>query len=258
MKTFFIGKNCIEVGNTDSTNSHMARLQAEKPLFEGMVVLAQGQEQGRGQRGTVWESEPGQNLTLSIFLKPGFLGPGEQFRLNKAVSLGVKEFVMAACMPDGGGGHVAPEVRIKWPNDIYIGGKKAAGILIENSVGGSTLQHSIVGIGINVNQEVFSSDLPNPTSLKLVCGKLFDLKDCLEQLCSGIERRYLQLRSSSKELEADYLKSLYRLEEWALYTYQEETIKAKIIGITGIGKLVLETEMGQRRECDFKEVVFSK
>lgn len=275
MKALFIGKNCIEVEKTDSTNSYLAILATGGPIsfhllplsggegkgvFDGTVVITKRQEQGKGQRDNRWESEPGKNLTLSILLKPTFLRTDEQFQLNKAVSLGVAEFVLAVFFPfEGGKG----DVRIKWPNDIYIGNKKIAGILIENSVSGNTLQQSIVGIGINVNQEKFSAELPNPTSLKLVSGKEFDLKECLEELCSCIEKRYLQLRPPSgilpKEeggIDSDYLKSLYRFGEPANYKYKGQALNAKITGVTKVGKLMIETEKGKMLECDFKEVMF--
>lgn len=290
MKTIFLGKNCIEVDKADSTNSYLAGLVSgslipgpspkEKgvmTVFEGTVVVAKHQEQGRGQRGATWESEPGKNLTLSIFLQPAFLRPDEQFRLNKAVSLGVLEFIHPLLHLPQEGRKTAQGfgslpfgeseerglVSIKWPNDIYIGNKKVAGILIENSVSGNRLQHSIVGIGINVNQEKFSAGLPNPTSLKLITGKEFDLSECLQELCSCIERRYLQLRPHPNPLphgegaiDRDYLKNLYRFKEWASYKYKGDAIKAKIIGVTPIGMLVMETESGKKIEYDFKEVVF--
>lgn len=255
MKTLFIGQNCIEVEKTNSTNSHLAKLYAEKPLFEGTVVITGCQEQGRGQRGASWESEPGKNLTLSILLNPTFLRPEEQFQLNKAISLGVAEFVVAVCSPFPS--VRAGEVKIKWPNDIYIGTKKVAGILIENSVSGGKLQQSIIGIGINVNQEKFSAGLPNPTSLKSETSKEFELRECLEQLCSCIEKRYLDLRAGKvSEIDADYLKSLYRFGEWAGYEYKGETLKAKISGVARSGKLLLETEKKGNLECDLKEIGF--
>jgi BirA family biotin operon repressor/biotin-[acetyl-CoA-carboxylase] ligase len=126
-------------------------------------------------------------------------------------------------------------------------------------VSGNSLQHYIIGIGINVNQEKFSSKLPNPTSLKIETGKEYNLQECLAQLCSCIESRYLELRANHfTELDNDYLKNLYRFGEWAYYSYKEKRIKAKIIGITKLGKLILETEEKKRLECDFKEVEFHK
>jgi len=270
METIFIGKNCIEVEKTDSTNSYLARLMISHPtsfdkeqgVFEGTVVLTNNQEQGRGQRGATWESEPNKNLTLSILLHPIFLRPNEQFQLNKAVSLGVADFVssilsLSTSVNADSYRKGEERVRIKWPNDIYIGDKKVAGILIENFVSGDKLQQSIIGIGLNVNQVKFSAKLPNPTSLKIVAEKEFDLGECLAQLCSWVEKRYLELRTNHlSRIDNDYLQNLYRIGEWANYNCKGEIIKARITGITKVGKLILETEKRNILECDFKEVVF--
>ena len=270
MKTLFIGKNCIEVEKTDSTNSYLASLtlSTEKEAFEGTIVVAKHQEQGRGQRGTTWSTEPGKNLTLSILLNPTFLKAEEQFQLNKALSLGVLEFIRLSVSPplpfspsglESGNGRKGESggALIKWPNDIYIGNKKVAGILIENSVSGSSLQQSIVGIGINVNQDKFPAEIPNPISLKIVSGQEFDLKECLAELCSCIEKRYLELRAGRlSEIDKSYLQNLYRLGELADYKYNGQIIKAKITGVNIIGKLLLQMENGEKQECDFKEVEF--
>lgn len=255
MNTLFTGQKIIRLRSTDSTNSHLIRVSAKKKLPEGTLVITQKQGKGRGQRGTIWESDAGKNLTLSILLHPTFLKPDEQFILNKVVSLGVSKFVVGVLSPffEGGKG----DAKIKWPNDIYIGNKKVAGLLIENSVSGNKLQQSIIGIGINVNQEKFSAELPNPTSLKLVSGKYFDLDECLSQLCSCIESRYLQLSANHFEkINKDYLQNLYCFGEWANYKYKGEVLKAKITGITKTGKLILEKENEEKLECDFKEVDF--
>ena len=248
MNTIFIGKYRIEVEKTDSTNSYTGRLHEENPLFEGTVVIAKHQEQGRGQRGTTWESEPNKNLTLSLFLQPGFLPADEQFVLSKTISLGVMEWVASVGVSN---------VKIKWPNDIYVGDKKIAGILIENSVSGTKFQHSIIGVGINVNQEKFSSHLSNPTSLKIITGNECNLDTCLSQLCFFIEKRYLQLKSHRVgEIDKDYMNALYRFGEWGHCTYKHESLTTKIIGVTKNGKLILQKQDGEKVICDLKEVGF--
>ncbi len=261
MKTLFIGKNCIRLEETDSTNSYLTRIASEKDLPEGTVAVARAQEQGKGQRGTRWESDRDKNLTLSILLKPRFLKPDEQFMLSKAVALGVREFIYHSASPfprlsvstkeaDG-------KICIKWPNDIYIGSKKIAGILIENSVNGNSLSQSVAGIGININQEHFSAALPNPTSLKVVAGKEFDLEECLEGVCSCIEGRYLLLRQNDfSKIDSEYLRNLYRFGEWAKYKHKDKELNAKITGVTKAGKLILETETKEMLECEMKEVKF--
>lgn len=253
MKTIFIGQYCIKLERTDSTNSYLTQLSSKKKLHEGTVVIAQRQERGRGQRGAIWESEGGKNLTLSILLYP-VLRPDEQFILNKVVSLGVLDFIRLSVSPllrfslSG----KKDRARIKWPNDIYIGSKKIAGILIENSVSGNKLQQSVIGLGINVNQEIFSAKLPNPTSLKLITAKDFDLEYCLEELCSCIESRYMLFKANLFEkINEDYLLNLYRFRQWANYKYKGERLKAKITGVTKTGKLVLQKENGKILECDF-------
>lgn len=263
MNTLFIGQKIIAPEQTDSTNSHLLRMLEKEELFEGTVVITNKQKSGRGQRGATWESEEDKNLTFSILLYPIFISPAEQFILNKAVSLGVVEFVyscLASPIPpnshwDGEG--LRKDVRIKWPNDIYVGDKKIAGILIENIVLGNHLQRAVVGIGININQEKFSSQIPNPTSLKMITGKEFNLEKCFWQLCSCIEKRYLQLKSNHIEkIDADYRDLLYRLGMWSFFRYKGEMLKARITGITKNGKLILETEKKEVLECDFKEVNF--
>ncbi|MFH1005410.1 MAG: biotin--[acetyl-CoA-carboxylase] ligase [Bacteroidota bacterium] len=266
--TLFIGKNCIEVEKTDSTNSYLSRLlnddssallqdKKENKLPEGTIVITKHQQAGRGQRGTIWESEPNKNLTFSILLRPTFLKPDEQFMLNKVVAMGVMEFVTSSLDSISPWKQNEREVKIKWANDIYVGNKKVAGILIENSVSGNQLQQSIIGIGINVNQKKFSAELPNPVSFKLITNKEFDLKECLFQLCSFIEKRYLQLKANHFEkINKDYLNALYCFEEWKNYKYKGEFLLAKITGITKVGKLMLETKRGKFLECNFKEVEF--
>lgn len=234
-----------------STNSFLADLSVRNKLPEGTVVIAFMQEQGRGQRGTTWQSEAGKNLTLSILLKPMFIKVNEQFALNKAISLGVMDFITEHIKKE-----TAKEVKIKWPNDIYIGNKKVAGILIENSVSGNGLIQSVIGIGINVNQERFPPDIPNATSLRIETGKEFILLTEFEQLAFCLEKRYLQLSGYLKEIDTDYLKNLYRFNEWANYHFGREKINARITGISATGKLLLEKRNLEMIECDFKEVKF--
>lgn len=248
MKTLFIGQYCIKLDKTDSTNSYLSELLVKSSLAEGSIVIAGNQEKGKGQRGTGWESEQGKNITLSVLLKPAFLAPDEQFELSKAVALSVADFIRENIR------HA--EIKIKWPNDIYIDNKKVAGILIENSVSGNSISHSVIGIGININQESFSKELPNPSSLKLAAGKEFDLEECLERLCSCIEKRYLQLRSDPEEIGCDYLGCLYRFDKWAFYNFKGEKLIARIMGVSKTGKLILERKNKERLECDIKEVEF--
>jgi BirA family biotin operon repressor/biotin-[acetyl-CoA-carboxylase] ligase len=170
--------------------------------------------------------------------------------LNKMVSLGVYDMISKLVTDPS-------QVKIKWPNDIYVGNKKISGMLIENAIIGNTFQHSILGIGININQEVFSSDAPNPISLKNITGRDYKLKDCLTILCSCIDGRYEFLRNEGTNwLDKDYLSALYRKGESALYVYKNAMISATIIDVSEEGMLILESMEEKIIECDFKEIVF--
>lgn len=230
----------------DSTNSYcMGMANNGKP--EGYAVAAFYQEQGRGQRGNSWESEDGKNLTFSLLLRPTFLRVEEQFLLSKVVALSICDWIK----PHG------ETATIKWPNDIYVGDKKVAGILIENSFSSQVLDLSVVGIGLNLNQTNFSTDIPNPTSMMLLTNKQFRPEIVLSELVASIQARYYQLKHGQKELlPEDYLKSLYKFQHYFNYSSSEGKFKAKIIGVQPTGKLILETDEGQQLSFGFKEVSF--
>jgi len=202
-KTLFLGKNLTFVPECHSTNDLALQLCQKKEWFEGTLVITHNQTAGRGQRGNTWIAEVGKNLTFSLLLKPTFLSGQEQFYLSVFVSLGIRDYVTE---------HTDQKVHIKWPNDILAGEKKMAGILIENQIAGNNLIGSVIGIGLNINQQHFGID--SPTSLSLLTGKDYNLSDELETLLQKLERRYLQLKERKfTVLMDDYLKELYRLNE---------------------------------------------
>ena len=271
MDTLFIGQNIIKLDSVDSTNDYANKLlsqELDRPLvhsrfkregrnvFDGTVVYALSQRTGRGQRGNRWESEPYKNLTFSIVLYPIFIRAEEQFMLSKVVSLGICDYVNSV-VTNPALNNFEYGVKIKWPNDINIGDEKVAGILIENSIRSNEITHSVIGVGVNVNQTRFSSDIPNPTSIKLITGENFDLEICLSELCSCIEARYLQLKSGKKEeISNDYLKVLYWYQQMSIYEINGNKFTAIMTGISDQGKLILEKEDGGIIECNFEEVSF--
>jgi len=223
----------------------MAKAQIGAP--EGLVVAAFFQEKGRGQRGSTWESESGKNLTFSLLLRPIFMKVEEQFTISKAIALSICDWLK----------NNSVDACIKWPNDIYVGDKKIAGILIENSFSSAVLDVSIIGIGFNLNQTIFSPEIPNPTSLMLLRGNSYRPENVLSELIESIQSRYLQLQQGLKtKVWADYLKSLYRFQNLSNYSNADGSFKAKIIGVKPTGELILETENGQQRTFGFKEVNF--
>lgn len=252
MNPLFTGKEITELESVDSTNSYATELLKHRRLTEGHVVWAKRQTQGRGQRGNVWESEPGSNVTLSVILYPTFLPPGKQFYLTQAISLGVCDFVSYYLNRCG----AQRPVFIKWPNDIFAGDQKIAGILIENSLRGAQIAAAVTGIGINVNQSVFNS--PNdPTSLRLLTGHTFDIRACVHDLCAFIEPRYLQLRAGKIALlQEEYHSRMYRMDEWSYYRAGDRVFAGRISGVTDEGRLLVDAESGERLVFDFKEVTF--
>ena len=254
MNTLFIGQKIIELDAIDSTNSYAIDLLKTESLSEGVVIWTKNQTKGRGQRGNKWDSEPFKNVTFSIILKPSFLSIKQQFYLNKAISLAIADFVSDTLNKNDKNNRVT----IKWPNDIYIDNKKISGILIENSIRSNRIINSVVGVGVNINQTIFKSDVSNPTSLKTICENEFDLEKCLSDLCSYIEARYLQLKSNKLEtLDEAYKKILYRYKEWMSFRIGEKNIKARIIDISSEGRLVIETPDEKKSDYGFKEIVFA-
>jgi BirA family transcriptional regulator, biotin operon repressor / biotin---[acetyl-CoA-carboxylase] ligase len=244
-----IGHEIIRLTEVDSTNRYfMDWLLRERPE-EGTVVITGSQTAGKGTDGSVWESERGLNLTFSFILYPSFLAPGEQFYLNKAVSLGMADIV-SECLPG------RDDIRIKWPNDIYIGNHKLAGTLIQNGVKGSVFDFSVIGIGLNVNQVSFRGDAPNPISLKMSTGQDFDLDKVLLKTLEKIENRYDLLKKGMNEaMDIDYLEALYRFNMLSGFVYQGNQIIAKITGVNRYGQLILEIPGEKIMECDLKEIV---
>jgi BirA family biotin operon repressor/biotin-[acetyl-CoA-carboxylase] ligase len=242
--------NIIEIDETESTNRFVSEMISTTGLAEGTVISAKFQLAGKGAGDNSWESEAGKNLLISIILKPEFLSLHNQFMLNIIASLGVHDMIAQLC------GNAAA-IKIKWPNDIYAENKKIAGMLVENAIMGDTFMYTILGIGLNINQEIFVSDAPNPVSLKNITGKEYDLKECLSLLCSKIDKRYKQLKEMQyNKLSAEYLSSLYRKGEDAKYIYKEQVISAVIIGVSDEGKLILKTPNNELIKCDFKEIEF--
>jgi BirA family transcriptional regulator, biotin operon repressor / biotin---[acetyl-CoA-carboxylase] ligase len=243
-----IGNKIIKLVDLDSTNTYLQQLISnnEKDI-EGLVVVAENQNKGRGQRGNDWNSEEGKNLTFSILLKSKLLVQ-HQFLLSKVISLGILDFLNKLGIVNA---------TIKWPNDVYIDKNKVAGILIENTIRENKIYNSIVGIGLNVNQINFNNKIKNPTSLiKELQGDILDLEELLGQLLFFIEKRYLLLKTNKTSvINADYLKGLYGLGEYKNFNINNTVVEAKIVGVSELGRFQLEIN-NRVEEFDLKEVEF--
>lgn len=247
-ESLFIGKNVISLETVDSTNDYAKQLLSSQKPTDGTLIIAKAQTKGRGQLGNIWQTETGKNLTASYILYPNFLSPDKQFYLNMAVALGIREFCESIC---------AEHVQIKWPNDILINGKKVCGVLIENALQGSKIQHAIIGIGININQTKFEEHLPNATSILLEnSNQTLAIEPLAAQLSSFLEKYYLQLRLLHFNfLEKAYTTSLWRYNQTAEFKKGDTVFKGEITGVTKEGKLEIDVK-GKPQKFGFKEIAF--
>jgi BirA family biotin operon repressor/biotin-[acetyl-CoA-carboxylase] ligase len=230
--TLFTGQQLIWLPACASTNSEAQQLLRENRASEGCTVITDDQFAGRGQRGNQWLAAPGENLTLSIVLLPTFLEASQQFLLSQAVALAMRDWAEAFLQP-------ADQLRVKWPNDLYFGTQKLGGVLIENSLNGSKIQSSIVGIGLNVNQRHFA--VPTATSLGALTGRYFQCELLAARLLECLEKRYLQLRAGQLgELRRAYLAGLYRYQEWHEYEVAGRRVRGQIVGVEPDGRLAVE------------------
>lgn len=246
--TLFTGKTIKYLPVCHSTNDIAAEIiQSETNVFEGMVIITDNQTAGRGQRGNVWEASVGENLTFSLILKPSFLKASEQFKLNVAVSLGVLD-----CLSE----YIDEDLKVKWSNDIYFQNHKMGGILIENTLQGYQIGHSVIGIGLNINQTHFP--VINATSLKNVTKNplKYDLSEILSKLLESLEKNYLTIKNGDYEmLKSRYLSNLFRMNENHHFRKNGQLFLGKITGINESGQLGIETD-GLVEYFGFKEVEF--
>lgn len=245
-KTF----NIISFKELESTNLKILEDYTAGSLQINTVYVADYQHSGRGIDQNVWQSEEGKNLLFSIAVKPENLHPSQQFMLTKAISLAVTDSL--ALYFD------SELLKIKWPNDIYYQNKKLGGMLITHIINGNTIELSVIGIGINVNQNDFPKDLPNPISMTQITHKEISLTSLLENILLSVEDRLNQLKEVDLHhfISFEYLSRLFRLETWTQFKYRGEIVEARILGVNGYGQLLLEKREGIQVQCDLKEIEF--
>ena len=249
MNTLFVGQNLIELSEVNSTNTYAINLLREAQIPDGTLIFTQNQTAGRGQMGNQWQAETGKNLTFSLILHPTFLSAEKQFYLSKITSLAVlatlTEFLPTSLY----------DIKIKWSNDTLVGKKKISGILIENILRGNTLQSSVIGVGININQKNFAGLENQATSLSLLLEKDFNVKEILSKFCEHFEAFYLLLKQNNfQKITEQYLQKLHLFNEYGMYRANEKIFSAKIIDVEENGLLVLSTTENQILKFNFKEV----
>ena len=242
-----VGSQHIHLKRVNSTNKYATDMVSKSKPVEGTVISAAFQYEGRGQIGRFWESEASKNITCSTILRPMFLEARYQFQLNMAISIAVADTVRH---------YIDKTISVKWPNDIYVDDKKIAGILIQNTLKGKTIDTSVIGIGININQEKFSDDIPNPTSLKLESEQEVELADVFTQLFENLNLQYARLKNDNQELEIEYLDRLYRKDIPSQFILENDVESQGIIrGIDDTGQLIVEIDAAQKH-FGFREIKF--
>jgi BirA family biotin operon repressor/biotin-[acetyl-CoA-carboxylase] ligase len=238
--TLFTGQQLVWLPACPSTNTVAQQLQRENRASEGCTVMTGHQTAGRGQRGNQWEAAPNENIMLSVVWHPTFLAATEQFLLGQAVALAALDWARRWLGASG-----ETSLRVKWPNDLYAGTQKLGGILIENTLSGPKIQSSIVGIGLNVNQQAFA--VPTATSLSLLTGRHYDLAEAAARLLECLEARYLQLRAGRVgQLRQDYLAALYRYRQPHRFLVDGQETTGEIVGVEADGRLAVQLAEGVR------------
>lgn len=236
----------IRLKEIDSTNRFLRELKDEQE-DEMVVAVADFQTAGKGQGSHTWESEAGKNLLFSIKVHPRWVPVRQQFLLSMAGAIAIKEALETYV--DG--------ITLKWPNDVYWNDKKISGTLIETSIDSKGIKTCIFGIGINVNQEAFHSDAPNPVSLRQILGHEVDKDELLQKVIEGFRRYYELLRRADyMDVSGIYHLSLYRRKEFHRYEDADGDFEGAFVEVEDDGHLILHDKQGVIRSYSFGEVKF--
>lgn len=242
----------FQLKTIDSTNNYIAKLVKEVELAEGAVVMSACQTSGKGQQGNGWHSKVGENLLFSLLLKPSFLDVKSQFYLNMIVCLALKDTLGSFGLKD---------VKIKWPNDILVNNRKICGVLIENGIKKDKVNQSIIGVGLNVNEEMKCNPMLKAISLFDLINKRLDLNDVLELFKKDLSKWYLLLNKKQfSKIKKSYLNDLFYFNEFNSFFLKKNgcfvTETLKIIDIDEFGCLILENKKKQLKKVALKEIKF--
>ncbi len=238
-----IGEPFIELFTIDSTNNY-AMGQAHAGLARhGAAYFAHSQTAGKGQRSKSWTTQPGENITMSCVIEPQGPNSTRPFLLLAAIALACHDLFNH---------YTNGDVAIKWPNDIYWRDRKAGGILIENIYRSSLWSFAIAGMGININQDTFPGNLPNPVSLRQITGRKYDLQDLAHELCNRLDFRYRQFLEENNPLLEDYNTVLYKRNEKIKLKKENSVFQTTLIGVSPQGLLLTHDTI--ERQFEFGEV----
>lgn len=234
----------IKLNAIDSTNTFLKANKSISELPNYTVVTAEFQTNGRGQHGAKWESEPGKNLIASILVHDFHQKNVPDFELIMAVSVAIQKVLITLDVP---------ELAIKWPNDIMSGKYKIGGILIENLHKSTSAVHTIIGLGINVNQLHFDG-FPSASSMALVCKREFDRQLLLEQVVDSIQHTLSNWESGRVDAINAYQNSLFCKDKIATFKTSSGSFEGHIVGVNEQGKLVVQQNNQVEMAYDLKEI----
>ncbi|MES2779845.1 MAG: biotin--[acetyl-CoA-carboxylase] ligase [Bacteroidota bacterium] len=241
---YSLGNQVLHLGEVTSTNDLARQLLDEQIVHHGTFIRTDLQSKGRGQEQNVWESEKGANLLCSLILIPDQCKVDRQVHLNMSMCLAVRDMVQEYCPMN--------TVSIKWPNDIYVDDHKIAGILIENALQGTLIKHAIVGMGININQQLFEH--AKACSLATVTQQIYDVKGCSEMLLSHLKFRHDQWMFNQQEtLWNDYHQYLYKKDTLSTFEIAGHIVEGIVKGVDEAGRLLLQVG-NEVRILNVKEV----
>lgn len=249
MKEYKIKRHRLQT--VHSTNSFLRELNGGDASFDMELATTEFQTAGRGQKGNSWESEKSKNLLFSILLHPVYVQPSKQFCISEAIALAVVKSLKEIVADE----LVAKDFSVKWPNDIYWKNKKIAGILIENELFGSTIRDCIVGVGININQQNFISDAPNPVSLYNILGVITNVEEVLDTIIKQFVANVSMIENGQTALlHNEYMDSLFRRKGIYPYRDADSEFMAAIKDVREDGRLILTDSDDKERIYEFKEV----
>lgn len=236
----------IELSEVNSTNAYLSDLLKKGGVSENTVVYTHSQTKGKGMGNNKWESEDDKNALFSICLSTE-VKTEEIFKVSLATSLAIYEYLNSKGV----------FTNVKWPNDIYYQKKKLGGILIENKLDGDVVKNTIIGIGLNLNQEHFSNKLPNPISLKNITGNDYDIFEVIKDISEAVEKKLDEIKDQDfAEIRLEYLFKLYGFGKILMWKFKgiDTDIAGTIIDVKPNGKIVIQAVSGQICVCDIKEV----
>ncbi len=245
-KFYFCYIKIIKLHTINSTNDYLKEYVVSNSVNDFTVVVAENQTNGKGQLGTVWSSNPSENLTFSVYLSTSFLALHNHFYLNCAVALSMYNVLNKLSIP---------KVLIKWPNDILSSSQKISGVLIENIIKSNRASYAIIGIGLNVNQLCFDG-LFKATSLKKVTGNNYNLDELLLLLVMELKKQVsLLVNGNFKEIHDSYETVLFRKNKPSTFKNTEGDMFSGIIkGVNNKGNLLVLTDPEVIQEFRLKEL----